>query len=230
LYPRPWRERYGDEVGALLEARPPSLLDRIDLIRGALDARLHPQVGLGAPVPDDRADRTGSRLAIAGGILITLYAIGLAIVAPRWNSVPTTPEALRQVVSLAGFAGIALAAASAAWIGFGRAEQLGRSGGFGAGATVVGLILVALGAGLPAEVVLVVGAISFASGISGAVVPWRVRIGFAGLTILQAAGVFAFVVSGGQDLRLLWAVVPYGMAWVLLGLTLRPRGTETTAA
>jgi hypothetical protein len=44
LYPRAWRARYGDELAAMLEEHPASLLDRLDLIRGALDARLHPQV------------------------------------------------------------------------------------------------------------------------------------------------------------------------------------------
>lgn len=39
-YPRWWRERYGDEMRALLEARPPDPRARIDLVRGALDAHL----------------------------------------------------------------------------------------------------------------------------------------------------------------------------------------------
>ena len=50
LYPRAWRERYGDEMLALLEAQPASLLDRLDLIGGAIDAHLHPQVR-GAATP-----------------------------------------------------------------------------------------------------------------------------------------------------------------------------------
>lgn len=44
LYPASWRERYGEEFVALLADRPPSVLDSIDIVRGALDARLHPQV------------------------------------------------------------------------------------------------------------------------------------------------------------------------------------------
>ena len=44
LYPRAWRDRYRDELEALLEMHPATLLDRVDLIRGAIDARLHPQV------------------------------------------------------------------------------------------------------------------------------------------------------------------------------------------
>jgi hypothetical protein len=50
LYPRAWRDRYESEFLALLEARPPSPTDRFDIVRGALDARLHPQVRRG---PED---------------------------------------------------------------------------------------------------------------------------------------------------------------------------------
>jgi hypothetical protein len=75
LYPRSWRERYGDEFAELLAARPPSLGDRVDIVRGAVDARLHPQVrGSGHPV-DRVSDRfgiapLGGLLAFAGALLI----------------------------------------------------------------------------------------------------------------------------------------------------------------
>jgi hypothetical protein len=39
LYPRSWRERYGDELAALLDDRPPSPFDVADLLFGALDAQ-----------------------------------------------------------------------------------------------------------------------------------------------------------------------------------------------
>lgn len=42
LYPKAWRDRYGDEMGDLLAARPATTRDRIDLLRGAVDAHLHP--------------------------------------------------------------------------------------------------------------------------------------------------------------------------------------------
>jgi nitrite reductase/ring-hydroxylating ferredoxin subunit len=40
-YPRRWRERYGDEMAALLAEREPGWRDLLDLVRGGLDARLH---------------------------------------------------------------------------------------------------------------------------------------------------------------------------------------------
>ena len=44
LYPPAWRKRYEAEFLELLEARPPTVYDRFDIVRGAIDARLHPQV------------------------------------------------------------------------------------------------------------------------------------------------------------------------------------------
>jgi hypothetical protein len=44
LYPRAWRERYEEEFVALIEQRPASLRDALDVALGALDAWLRPQV------------------------------------------------------------------------------------------------------------------------------------------------------------------------------------------
>jgi len=44
LYPTAWRARYGPEFEALLVERPPAARDRIDIVLGAVDARLSPQV------------------------------------------------------------------------------------------------------------------------------------------------------------------------------------------
>lgn len=54
LYPEPWRRRYGDELAALLAERPPAFGDRLDIVRGALDARLHPQLSGPSRTPDRR--------------------------------------------------------------------------------------------------------------------------------------------------------------------------------
>jgi hypothetical protein len=40
LYPKRWRERYGDEFELFLAATPPDLRTAVDVVRGALDARL----------------------------------------------------------------------------------------------------------------------------------------------------------------------------------------------
>ena len=64
LYPARWRARYGDEVAALLEDRPPSRRDRVDLARGAVDAWLHP------PTPS----LVPAAAALVGGGLWTMLA------------------------------------------------------------------------------------------------------------------------------------------------------------
>jgi hypothetical protein len=53
LYPRAWRERYGEEFAALVESQPlrPGLV--LDILAGAIDARLSPQLRSESP-PADR--------------------------------------------------------------------------------------------------------------------------------------------------------------------------------
>jgi hypothetical protein len=42
LYPEAWRDRYGEEMSALLDQAPPSITATLDLLRGALTAHLRP--------------------------------------------------------------------------------------------------------------------------------------------------------------------------------------------
>lgn len=76
LYPATWRARYGDEFEQLLLDNPPSLADRLDLARGAMDARLHPQLDGPSRVPDRRG------LAPLAGILLFGLAIAIAANGP----------------------------------------------------------------------------------------------------------------------------------------------------
>jgi len=85
LYPRAWHDRYGEELVALLAERPATLLDSIDLIRGAIDARLHPQVP-GADVRPDKEIPVTQRLlgvvAAIGGIAWILAVVSMFVL-PR---------------------------------------------------------------------------------------------------------------------------------------------------
>jgi hypothetical protein len=89
LYPRAWRERYEDEFIALLEARPPDVHDKVDILRGAVDARLHPQPGVGGslepqvPIPYNGPwpVRRAGALTLVGGFLY-LFTIWLVINGP----------------------------------------------------------------------------------------------------------------------------------------------------
>jgi hypothetical protein len=44
LYPAPWRERYGEEFSAVLASQRNSPGMVLDVLAGAIDARLHPQI------------------------------------------------------------------------------------------------------------------------------------------------------------------------------------------
>jgi hypothetical protein len=72
-----WRERYGDELVVLLEEHPATISDRIDLIRGALDARLHSQVR-GAATPDKEIPVSQRLLAFMAAIGGIAWIIGFA--------------------------------------------------------------------------------------------------------------------------------------------------------
>jgi hypothetical protein len=67
LYPPAWRGRYGDEMASLLGDRPPANRDRVDLVRGALDAWLHPATPSRVPVA----------AALLGGGLWTVSAVAV---------------------------------------------------------------------------------------------------------------------------------------------------------
>ena len=44
FYPARWRERYGEEIADLLATEPPSVPRAVDLLRGLIDAHLHPEL------------------------------------------------------------------------------------------------------------------------------------------------------------------------------------------
>jgi len=67
LYPRAWRDRYGDELEAVLESDGLGLRTRLDLLRGALDAHLHPARPSPLPVV---AALSASAFAVAHAIAL----------------------------------------------------------------------------------------------------------------------------------------------------------------
>jgi MFS family permease len=71
LYPEAWRERYGEEMAALLDATPPSITGALDLLRGAVDAHLRPRVRAAPAV------RARGTIAQVLGCFIVFCAVGL---------------------------------------------------------------------------------------------------------------------------------------------------------
>jgi len=72
LYPRSWRDRYGDELEAVLDQDGLGLRSRLDLVRGAVDAHLHPAVP--SPVPVIAA-LSASAFAVAHALAIAAQPV-----------------------------------------------------------------------------------------------------------------------------------------------------------
>lgn len=72
LYPRAWRDRYGEELDAILERERMGFRTRLDLVRGALDAHLHPAVPSRLPI---LAAVTASALAVAHALALAVQPV-----------------------------------------------------------------------------------------------------------------------------------------------------------
>jgi drug/metabolite transporter (DMT)-like permease len=93
LYPAAWRERYGDEMEALLEERPLGPFDLVDLFLGALDAHLHLR-GPGQASEHEKGItmslRTPGLAAIIGGSAYGLASLALVAGDQGTNQAATT--------------------------------------------------------------------------------------------------------------------------------------------
>lgn len=180
-YPRWWRDRYADEVSAILDARPPDLRDRLDLVRGAFDAHLSGSelgasrrviaaslvaggawtiagvASIAGPTPPDWPGYLAATLpvAFAGSLAILVASFGAARLA--WSSSGPTVE-LAVVASVIGHLLWALALGVAAVGGpYGAVTAIAQS--LAALATVgVGLVLLRAGVRPVGEAVVVAGA------------------------------------------------------------------------
>ena len=193
LYPRPWRDRYGEEFEELLAQRPPSARHRLDIVRGALDAHLHPQL-----VDPDRVVDRWWLVPLAG---FGLFAVGLLIVlasperfdaygsyreapvafVPMLGAVvlllvgiarlgvllPAEEGALRVIASVGVAAGALWAMAP--WTGILGATFLGATAVAAIGAWRAGVI-----PGLPAAALVVALSVPTALFIAMTVLPWYV--------------------------------------------------------
>jgi hypothetical protein len=149
LYPRSWRDRYELEFRALIDQRPPSLADRFDVVRGALDAHLHPQVRRGAdrapepsrPEADLRVARRLGLGAIAGAA-VWVAAFAVASVGPiRYDGDGAYRDGSSALLLLILAAGLLTAGLVGQFILLPATARLAR---LGAGAAIPFLILWAL--------------------------------------------------------------------------------------
>jgi hypothetical protein len=212
LYPPAWRRRYGDEMLALLEVVPLRARERLDLVRGALDAWLHP------PTPS----RVPAIAALAGGGLWTVAAAGVIAqpVPPDW------PGYLAEIVVLTLAAAALLLVAT-----LGCALRVGDDGGLGmrAGWTLTAIGFVAWLA------VLAVAAVGHADAATLAAAQTLAMVGatLVGIVLIRAGDwpVGTLVVIGSVAMLVPWtaAWLVFGGAWtaigVLLGVTWSRGGT-----
>jgi hypothetical protein len=180
LYPRAWRDRYETEFLALMADRPPDPLDRIDIVRGAVDARLHPQVRPSptgpapAPDPSAAAGRPSSRvgwLTLAGGLLwiaAVIVALNGELVADSGGSYRDGGTALPLL-----FVSFTLLAVGIAVVGMDlpSSARVGRLGAF----------------------------VACVTGLAWAAMPWYVPLG-----ILAQLGLVAVALSAWRWRRWSW--------------------------
>jgi hypothetical protein len=206
VYPAAWRERYGAEVEELLLARPPTLRDRLDLLRGALDAWAHPQVR--RPATASAHDRFGPRaatvVAILGGALFVVSGWRIA------STLGLGPDGYRDN----GFAipllvlGMLLTAVAALLLSTDRWPRR--------------VAMVAIGGSLLMVLpwpIMIVGFFAYVGAAIALGVLLVARGRVAGLA-LMAAGIVLPFFNTETDSSLV--VICVGVLWILFGLASRP--------
>lgn len=228
LYPAAWRDRYEAEFLRLLEERPTGIRGSVDVVLGAVDAQMHPElVG---------AERQPLTHRLPGLLALTAGAIWVAWFLNAWTVGPNGDwgESLGYAVVLMFLAvpGDYLAA-------------YGRRIGITIAAVVLALVL---GRALPWSVAD--GILNMVAGLTGwlligaamlTLVGIRAGIGprarwfllavavlvpaIVGIPIL--AGFFPVDPGGATTLLAVVLPVPYGFAWMLFGLRMTIRGSAT---
>jgi len=108
-YPRAWRERYAEEMEATLNQHEGTVMTLVDLLRGALDAHLHPSLLPDGSIPAARRVRNSEIAIFCAFALFSVAWLplqGIRDPLPIWeNAVQPHPEirAAFDVVQIAGF-------------------------------------------------------------------------------------------------------------------------------
>jgi hypothetical protein len=229
LYPAPWRARYEAELRAILDERPATFADRLDLVRGALDARLHPElVEPGVPAVDMPPEsRAPGSAAVAGGLVWVTMAVVVVLEtyhrrsdlsALLWSSLffmtigligPVPAARGRQMRRGVIAAGVLMVLGLVIPWGFKAVPLFALVVLIGAGL----LAVAGLRAGLSATARIAVVAIVW-------VVPWTIAA-------LGSMGLLDF--GPGTDWIQGAVAAPYGVAWIVLGLLMVRRGRTAGA-
>lgn len=203
LYPGPWRARYGDEMRTVLGSAPGRRSDAVDLLRGALDAWLHPAT----------PSRVPAIAALVGGGLWTMAAAGVVAqpVPPDW------PGYLAETLVVALVAAALLLVAT-----LGCALRVGDDGGR---AMRAGWALTAVGflAWVAALMVATVGQADPAT-LAAAQTIAMIGAALVGVVLVRAGDwpIGALVLIGSVAMLVPWtpAWLVFGGAWTAIGVLL----------
>jgi hypothetical protein len=216
LYPRLWRDRYEAEILDLLEQRPPSVRDAIDLVRGALDAHLHPQA--------ERASMPWTHRLPGLAVLATglLWLAAVATVRDPAGMDADRFLGLAAMTVLLGLPGDYL-------MPFGR--RIAAALGIG----VLGLVMFSTPWTL--GIVIFLGVVSLVLGGTltmaairagiGATTRWRLLIGTVVAPLVVVAVISMGLIDEATGRLAVLVGLPYGIAWILIGVRLIVRGSPT---
>ena len=226
LYPAAWRERYEAEFIGTLQERPVGPTGSVDIVNGAIDAHLHPELIGGAP--HAWTHRLPGLMATAAGLIWSWFYLRIVLAAPEdWG------YGIFIAMLLMLFAVLGDYMAS-------HARRIGL--------TVSVLIAATLLAGVQPLNVIGDGMLSFALGAAavlllsggmltlaavragiGAGVRWLLIVG--GLLVPVTVAIFVMGGFGPTDPggapAMVVAILPYGIAWTIVGLRMTLRGSVT---
>jgi hypothetical protein len=222
LYPRAWRERYEAEFLGILQARPPSRRDRLDIVRGALDARLHPEIP-GRPDAPGHPTQTAGWVAVSSILagVVFLAWVGLILRDFRgWDG--GQPETSGAMFVLSGLAALLLAATHVLLAVAGQ-PSMRTFGNVGASVAAASFVLTAVGGG-PSLLFAIAGSVILAVAMAGRTVPVWLSVLWIAASVVLVATMLGFVGGGGMAVGLLPWLAPFGLSWLLIGLTVARSG------
>lgn len=229
LYPTAWRARYGAEFAELLTARPPTLRDTLDIVLGAVDARVHPQVGktpaADAAMPRDRS--VAGLIIVAGALLTAWAALGVANLGD-WDSpgASNAPD-IMSISYVSGTLGSILMAIALLLVASRYDWSIGAGGAVGGVLTGAGLVFASFGGGLLAILMIGGGTALLAARLRRRLVGTPAAAAIAAATLLVVGAFFAVAANEWTDPTPFWLLVLYGPAWIIVGLDLRVPAPNT---
>ena len=223
LYPPAWRERYGVEFQTLLEDHPPSGMQLIDIVWGALDAHLFPQA------PEGRIGmftRISGVAAIGAGLALLIGFMGFIPDVNRY----TVPAF--YTFAMIGLVGVHVSQVTVrpglAWLGF-VPMLLGLTAGLTSMVLSAIQILPPTGGefGYVAGIALWIGATAFgATMLAIRAFPMLIGMAFSVAAPIAMIGLFArnaVTARDALDLVAQLGIVLFALAWIGVGASLFTR-------